>query len=104
MPKVFVIYELKPETDPRKYEEWSTESDQPTMRAAASVLGLTLYKVLPKAGEMEKRKYIEVIDVSSLQDFERDLQTPEVRKTSGEWLAQVNADFQIIYAEEVGQK
>jgi hypothetical protein len=101
MVRVFVLYRLRPEIDPQRYEEWSQTRDQPVMKAAESVLGLRLYRVQASGGGASGFTYVEIIDVTSRDAFERDLQTPKVKVTAAEWARQVMDKFQILYADEV---
>ncbi|MFE7722000.1 hypothetical protein ACFU44_23475 [Nocardia rhizosphaerihabitans] len=68
------LIELQPGTEPAAFESWVQTVDYATCPDLPSVRAFSVQRVPPAVGE--PRRYFEIIQVSSHQEFEADMQTP----------------------------
>lgn len=81
MPVVFFLARLKPGVEPAAYEHWVREVDYPTARRLPSILSYTNHRLVGpfrKAGI--SYDYLEVLHVTDLDAYRRDLARPELQQ------------------------
>lgn len=82
MPTVFILTHLRPGADPADYERWVREVDYPTSAQVPSIISFRVYRVegVFRRAELEC-DYIEVVEVTDLDDYRRDLaERPELQE------------------------
>jgi hypothetical protein len=81
MPVVFFLARLKPGVDPAAYEQWVREVDYPTAQRLPSIISYTNHRL---AGPYKKADvhydYLEVVHVTDLEAYRRDLTGPEAER------------------------
>lgn len=100
MPQVLIMYNLKADADSREYERWSLAVDQPAVRTLPSVVDLTSFRVVGKTSGAPSYQFVEIIQVTSLEAFQADLEAPYLRHVMDRWLDYV-AEYEIVYLEEI---
>lgn len=91
MPTVFFLARLREGVDPAAYEQWVRDVDYPTAHSIPSIMS---YKTHRLAGPFRQAEvsydYIEVVEVTNLDDYRRDLaalpQAQELRRQIVEYL------------------
>jgi REDY-like protein HapK len=85
MPTAFFLTKLKKGADAKEYEKWVQRVDYPLAKKMKSIRS---YKVHRINGAFEGQKnydYIEVLEISDLDSYTRDLGSPEGKQLLGEW-------------------
>lgn len=85
MPRLFVLFNLKPGVDPAEYERWAEERDAATVRALPSIDAFTVHRVSGALTGEPPYRYVEVIDVNDMDQFGKDIATPEMQRVAGEF-------------------
>jgi hypothetical protein len=84
--RVFFLNKLRAEADPIRYEAWIRETDYPTARRHPSILR---YEVTRLAGTLEDESpttdYLEVLEVTDIEEYRQALATPEFKQLLEEW-------------------
>jgi hypothetical protein len=82
MPTVFILTELRPGVDHADYERWVREVDYPTSAEVPSIISFRVHRVEGPFREAELEcDYIEVVEVTDLEDYQRDLEeVPELQE------------------------
>jgi hypothetical protein len=75
MPTVFILTGLRQGVDPADYERWVREVDYPTSAQVPSIISFSVHRVEGpfRRADLEC-DYIEVIEVTDLEDYRRDLE------------------------------
>ena len=85
MATLFFLSKLKPKADAKEYERWVREVDYPTSKKLKSIKSYKAHKIHgPLMGE-QVYDYIEVIEVTSLEDYKKDLTTAAAKKIFSDW-------------------
>lgn len=76
--RVICLFNLKPGVDPADYETWARGGDIPSVNALGSVASFTVHRATGLFGSDAKPPYdyVEVIDITGLDDFVADVTTP----------------------------
>jgi hypothetical protein len=85
--RVFFLNTLKDGVDPADYEEWVRRRDYPVARAQPSIRSYVVTRVeghLAGEGELPCR-YLEVIEVTSIDEYRAGLDAPELAALLDEW-------------------
>ncbi len=88
MPRIVVLFNLKPGIDPGAYERWARTVDAPTVSGLPSVSGFTVHRATGILGSDQRSPYgyVEVLDVRSMEGLIEDIGT--------EAMQAIAADFQ----------
>ncbi len=75
MPALIVMFNLKDGVSEADYEAWALSADLPTVRGHAGVDGFDLYRAnnLFHTENAAPYRYIEVIDINSMDQFNQDV-------------------------------
>lgn len=88
MPRIVVLFNLKPGVDPEEYERWALETDLPTVRALGSVDGFSANRVSGLlTGGAAPYRYVEVIDVNDMDVFGADISSETMQKVAAQFQA-----------------
>ncbi|WP_309492442.1 hypothetical protein [Candidatus Hecatella orcuttiae] len=87
MPRVFVLSKLRPEAKAEEYEKWVHEFDYPTTeKFFKSITSYRVYKLKETLeGKPLPYNYIECIDIKNVEEYKKDLSTPEALKLLRQW-------------------
>jgi hypothetical protein len=91
MPTVFFLARLRQGVDPATYEQWVRNFDYPTARSIPSILSYKTHRIGgPFRQAAVSYDYIEVVEVTNLDDYRRELaelpQAQELRRQIVEYL------------------
>lgn len=91
MPTVFFLNRLKEGVDPAAYEKWVREVDYPIAESIPSILSYRTHRIQgPYRQAGQQYDYIEVVEVTNIDDYRRDLdelpQAKELRRQIVEYL------------------
>jgi 5,10-methylenetetrahydrofolate reductase len=97
MSKVIVLFNLKPETKVEEYEKFARELDLPIVNGLPSVKKFEVLKATgTMAGTASPYQYIEIIDLHSLEQLGKDVQTEAVQKIAVQFRALAEAPIFIL--------
>jgi hypothetical protein len=97
MAKLIVLFNLKPETRVDEYEKFARELDLPIVNALPSVRKFEVLKATgTMAGTPSPYQYIEIIDLHSLEQLGKDVQSEQVQKIAGQFRTLANDPIFII--------
>ena len=86
MATVFFLTKLRENAIEERYESWIKEYDYPTCKKKfGSIKFYKAYKVDAKSKEILPYDFIEHIDVTSIEEYENDLQRPEFKELLRQW-------------------
>lgn len=86
MSKVIVFFNLKPQTRVEDYEKFARELDLPIVNALPSVRKFEVLKALgTMAGTPSPYQYIEIIDLHSIEQLGKDVQSEQVQKIAAQF-------------------
>lgn len=86
MATVFFLTKLKEGADQKEYEKWVKEYDYPTCKKHfKSVKFYRAYKVKEESKKDSPYDFIEHIDMTSIDDYKRDLEMPEFKELLRQW-------------------
>jgi REDY-like protein HapK len=85
--RIVVLFNLKAGSDVAAYEEWARTRDLPGVRSRVSVTDFQVYRATGLLGGDARPayQYVGIIDVDSLEGFERDLTSEAARKIATEF-------------------
>ena len=85
--RVYFLNKLHEGVDPAAYEEWIRTSDYPVARANPAIVSYDVTRIESTLDGAAKPSvdYLEVLEVTSLEEYQRAIATPEVEKLLGEW-------------------
>lgn len=91
MPTVFLLNRLKPGVDPADYEQWVRDVDYPIANSIPSILSYRTHRISgPYRQAHADYDYIEVVEVTNIDDYRRDLdelpQAKELRRQIVDYL------------------
>ena len=91
MPTVFFLARLRQGVEPATYEEWVRSFDYPTAQSIPSIISYKTHRIAgPLRQAMEHYDYIEVVEVTDIDAYQRDLaelpQAQELRRQIVEYL------------------
>jgi len=86
MPTVFFLTKLKEGVEQKKYEKWVKAYDYPTSRKYfRSIKFYRAYKVNEESRKDSPCDFIEHIDITSIEAYKRDLETPKFQELHRQW-------------------
>ncbi len=87
--RIIVLFNLRPGVDPAAYEAWAASSDAPTVRGLPSVSGFRVHALtgLLMGAGTPPFQYVEVLDVSDMDQLGRDIGTPAMQAISAQFQA-----------------
>lgn len=85
MTKVFFLNKLKDGASPEEYEKWVREKDYPIARAAPSVKAYHVHKMEGTLMGGKPYDYLEVIDITDIDSYKKDLDSPATKELLSEW-------------------
>ncbi len=87
MPRIVVLFNLKPDIARDAYEAWALSTDLPIVRALASVDGFTVHPTTALLGsdDAPPYQYVEIIDVADMDGFGQDIASETMQRVAGEF-------------------
>lgn len=80
---VVVLFNLKATTDVTAYEQWARSTDLPTVNSLPSVNKFSVLKAQGTfSGEPSPYQYVEIIDVSDMEQLTKDVGTTVMQEIS----------------------
>lgn len=85
--RIFVLFNLKPGTDVKAYEEWAAKTDIPIVRGLGSIADFRLHAATGLLGSdgASPYEYFEVIDVADMDAFGKDVASETMQRVSAEF-------------------
>jgi uncharacterized protein (TIGR02118 family) len=84
--RVFFLNTLREGVDPADYESWIRRTDYPVARAQPAVLSYEVTKLEATLdGGAPSVQYLEVLEVSSIEEYRQALDTPAFKDLLDEW-------------------
>jgi REDY-like protein HapK len=100
--QIIIIYNLKPDVTPEKFEHWVRTVDQPTMSGLSRVSRFRTFrteKLLMGEG-VPSVQYVEVFDINDLDGFTgEDMASAVVQGVLGAFIGMVDSPEMIIASE-----
>jgi hypothetical protein len=89
MATVFWFSRLRPGVDADAYEEWVRTVDYAAARRIPSILSYRVYRINgPCLGDMTPYDYVEVVEITDLEDYRRDIETHPAAQQIGAEIGQ----------------
>ena len=85
MPTAFFLTKLKPGANSKEYEKWVRERDYPTAKRIKSIKSYRVHRINGAFEGQKKYDYIEVLEITDLDTYTRDLSSSEGKKLLAEW-------------------
>lgn len=85
--RVYFLNTLRDGADPAAYEAWIRTGDYPVARACPAIVSYDVTRIestLDGAGDPSVA-YLEVLEVTSLKEYQAAIATPDFEKLLGEW-------------------
>jgi hypothetical protein len=83
---VVVLFNLKATTDVAAYEQWAKNTDLPTVNSLPSVNKFTVLKAQGTfSGEPSPYQYVEIIDVSDMDQLTKDVGTTVMQEIANQF-------------------
>jgi hypothetical protein len=99
--RVFFLNKLREGIDPAAYERWIRETDYPTARGFPSIERYEVTRLdATLDGGPPACHYLEVLEVTSIDDYRQTLTSPEFRQLFDEW-SQFVASSESIHGEVI---
>ena len=101
--RIICLFNLKDGVDVTEYEEWAKTRDLPTVNGLKSVKGFTVHRATGVFGDDQARPhydYIEIIDITTLDDFIGDISTDAFQAAAAPFQGYADAP-QFILTEEL---
>ena len=104
MATVFFLTKLRDGADLEAYEKWVEEYDYPTCRSKfKSITHYQTYKTSEISKSDSPYDFIEHIDMTSYEDYVREMETPEFQELLRQWAEFIDAEnAHVIYMDSVG--
>jgi hypothetical protein len=102
MKQIIILYNLKPDVSPEKFENWIRTVDQPNMRGLARVNRFRTFRAESHLmGEGKPSvQYVEVFDITDIEGFTReDMASDVVQMVLGAFMGLVDNPEMIIASE-----
>jgi hypothetical protein len=95
MPRIIVLFNLKPGVDPEAYEAWAKRVDLPIVNKLGSIRSFEVYKSLSVLGTdaPSPYHYVEIIDVNDMEAFGADVASSTMQRVAAEFRALADATF-----------
>ncbi len=99
--RVFFLNKLRNSVDPQDYEHWVRETDYPVARRDPAIQRYEVTKVDGAlSGESASVDYLEVLEVTGIEEYRRTIETPEFKSLLAEWSEFVESS-EAIYGEVI---
>ncbi len=99
--KAFTLFNIKPNVPIEEYRRWSLEQVHPRMLRMPSVLAFRDYEVGDIAwGGQSPYQFVEEIEISSPEEFERDNNEGDGAVLAQEWQSRVS-NYVVIFCHEL---
>lgn len=104
MARIFVLFNLKPGADEAAYRAWALATDLPVVRALSSIASFDVFAVTGLLGSdaAPPYRFIEVIDVSDMAQFGRDVAQDTMQRVAAEFAAFADPVFLMTQPLDVG--
>ena len=104
MATVFFLTKLKDGADREAYEKWVQEYDYPTCRKHfKSITFYKAYKVNETSKPDSPYDFIEHIDMTSMEEYQREMETPEFQELLRQWGEYIDGESaRVVYADSIG--
>ena len=100
MAKEIILYNLAPGVTDEEYAKYVAEEKGPFLDGLPGAEGFHLYKVTAsKKGEIPY-KYVGVLNLTSMEEWEKTMESEEFSKFLKKWMTKVS-DFHILFGDEV---
>ena len=85
--RIVVLFNLRKETDVPEYENWARSVDIPVVNGLKSIAGFSVHKIAGILGSDAEApyKYVEIIDVSDMEQFGMDIATDEMKRIASQF-------------------
>jgi len=95
MPRIIVLFNLKPGIDPASYEAWAKSVDLPIVNNLGSIQSFEVFKSVSVLGTSASPpyQYVEIVDVHDMQAFGEDVATSTMQRVAAEFAAFADATF-----------
>jgi NAD(P)-dependent dehydrogenase (short-subunit alcohol dehydrogenase family) len=115
MPKSIILYNLKQGVSDEDYKKWCDDYKGPFFLSLRACNSFTLLKMMggikgdgakgiPPEGTPPPYKYIGIVDVSSLEEWQKDTETKAFQEEFfAQWFSKWVADFYVLVGQEVYQ-
>jgi hypothetical protein len=101
MEAVFFLNRFRKGADQDVYEKWVREVDYPTCKKYfRSIVSYTAFKVKAESMKESPYDYVEYIGLTSKEDYERDMQKPEMKKLLEEWSRYIESAI-VVFADSI---
>ncbi len=87
MPRIVVLFNLKPGVDAATYEDWARKRDAPTVRDLPSISGFSVHRATGLLGSdtPSPYDYVEVIDIRAMDGFMQDIASDVMQAIASEF-------------------
>ncbi len=87
MPRIVVLFNLKPDADASAYEDWARNADIPTVNGLPSVSGFTVHRSTGLLGSdaPSPYQYVEILDVTSMDRLFQDISTEAMQAIAAQF-------------------
>jgi len=95
MPRIIVLFNLKPGVDPDTYEAWAKRVDLPIVNDLGSIRSFEVFKTTSVLGTdaPPPYHYIEIVDVNDMEAFGADVASATMQRVAAEFAALADATF-----------
>ena len=101
MPTLIFTYRPKPGVPFEEFQRFLEEVDQPATLALPSTIASTIYRIVEPEEEPPSFTYVEVLEVTSFEAWERDSKRPEIQKVIEQWAKYGDVENIKVYHAEV---
>lgn len=85
MPTAFFLTKLKKGVKPKDYEKWVHEFDYPSAKRMKSIESYKVHRINGAFRGDKIYDYVEVVKITDLDDYQKDLGSNEGKKLHVEW-------------------
>ena len=98
--KEIILYSLAPGVTHEEYARYVAEKKGPFFEKLSGVRQFTLVRITSSNTEKIPFQYIGIVDLTSLEDWGKEIATPAFAEFMKEWTAKVS-DFFVLGGEEI---
>ena len=100
MPKEIILYNLAENVTDEQYAQYANEKKGPFLAQLPAVEKFTLVRITGSKKGVIPYKYVGIVDVTSLEEWDRDASSPAFGEFIQEWMTKVS-EFHILSGAEV---
>jgi len=100
MAKEIILYNLKNTVSDEEYKKYCEEKKGPFLDSLPSCKSFTLVKIVDSQRGEIPYKYVGIVDVTNLGDWQKDASSEAFQNFLKEWIPKV-AEFHVLFGEEV---